>query len=173
MRRARRSASMKSFSTSANFFPTMDWRATSTRSTGLCKSYWWRRNASRNRRRARLRSTAPPSLRPVTTPSRDEAPWASGIQFAIRHPCTVRFPWVRARANSPGRFRRRLRENSSGAGESAPMGIKPESDVYGRLCGGFSRCPGRSWLHCGCENRAGVFDEFSTADIDVSCFSFS
>jgi len=89
---ARRMAFKKSRSTSASRFPTMDGVATSTIVTGANKSCWWSRNVSRNKRRARLRVTAGPSLRLVMMPTRDLAPGDKVFQLAIKQPLTSRCP---------------------------------------------------------------------------------
>ena len=97
---ARRSAARKSFSTSAKPRPAIEGRATRTSSTGGDSSYWWSRKLSRSKRRARLRSTAPPMRRLVTTPSFGDAPSDSRRQLAMRQPRASRSPSRRKRAKS-------------------------------------------------------------------------
>mgnify|MGYP003382063385 CR=1 FL=1 len=86
--RAWRTAVRKSRSTSRNVLPTIDLRATRTADTGRVNSARWRRNASRSRRLARFRTTAPPIERLATRPTRSwSSPAASaGSQFRIRQP---------------------------------------------------------------------------------------
>ncbi len=85
----------------------MELRAISTRSTGWANSLWCNRKASRNSRRARLRTTAPPIRELVTTPSLEEdADSGSFSQLAMRHPVTNRSPDSRTRANSLACLRR-------------------------------------------------------------------
>ena len=99
-RPARRSVVRKSFSTSANFFPAIEFRATRTSSTGCANSFWCCRKLSRNKRRARLRTTAPPIRRLVTTPNRGAAPSGKECQLAIRQPSVSRCPCCRTRKKS-------------------------------------------------------------------------
>jgi hypothetical protein len=97
---ARRSVVRKSFSTSAKFFPAIEFRATTTSSIGCANSCWCCRKLSRNSRRARLRTTAPPMRRLVTTPNRGMAPSGSECQLATRQPSARRCPCRRTRAKS-------------------------------------------------------------------------
>ena len=120
---ARRMAARKSRSTSGSFIPTIDDRATRTTRTGSRKSCWCSRKVSRNKRRARLRTTAGPSLRPVTTPSRDWQPGARGVQLAIKQPLTRRCPCCRISAKSRCCFSRMARGNRS-EGRSAAIEIR-------------------------------------------------
>ena len=94
------SALRKSRSTSANFFPTIDARATSTTSTGRTKSCWCNRNVSLSNRRARLRTTASPIFRLVITPTLLGNPAGRSAKLRIRHPQVKRWPLVRVRAKS-------------------------------------------------------------------------
>lgn len=125
-RPARFSAVKKSFSTSANLFPAMELRATKINSTGCDNSFWCNRKLSRSNRRARVRSTAPPILRLVTTPSFGVAPSGNLFQFAIRQPCANRSPCCRNRAKSRfcpsrrARFRRRRFGDSAGMSAIRP-----------------------------------------------------
>ena len=96
----RRSACRKSFSTSLKLLPTIEFRATKTRSTGSRNSCWCRRKVSRKSLRARLRITAPPIFFPVMTPIRLGVSPCSGNQLAIRHPTASRWPLLRTRAKS-------------------------------------------------------------------------
>jgi len=109
---ARRSAVTKSPSTAANSFSTMDCRATSTMSTGRPMRCWFRRNVSRSKRRARVRTTAPPIFLLVITPTRVCSPNAS-TQFKTRHPTASRRPSLRARSKSRPSRKRRSRGNRS------------------------------------------------------------
>jgi hypothetical protein len=97
---ARRSVVRKSFSTSAKLFPAIEFRATSTSSTGCANSFWCCRKLSRSNRRARLRTTAPPMRRLVTTPNCGVAPSGNGCQLAMRQPSASRCPSCRTRAKS-------------------------------------------------------------------------
>ena len=90
----------KSFSTSANFFPAMELRATKINSTGCANSCWCSRKLSRSKRRARVRCTAPPIFRLVTTPNFGLAPSGSLFQLAIKQPCANRSPCCRIRRKS-------------------------------------------------------------------------
>lgn len=90
-----------------------DWRATSTTSHGgAMRDCRWR-NASRNCRRARERTTAPPSLRLVTTPKREGPASGRVRQLRTTHPRTSRSPTSRVRRNSPGRCIRIDRDSRS------------------------------------------------------------
>lgn len=109
-----------SFSTSANGLPTIEARATNTRSIGCKKSCWCTRKASRSSRRARLRMMALPSLPLVTTPSREIASGGSLRQLAIRQPQTSRWPSWRTREKSRPCLMRIARPNFS-LGASAGM----------------------------------------------------
>jgi len=118
---ALRSVVKKSFSTAANPLPAMDWRATSTSSTGAARSYWCKRKASRRSRRARLRTTALPMRPAVITPRREKASAGSERQFAIRQPVTSRCPSRRTRAKSRPCLRRTARQNCRGCGVATAM----------------------------------------------------
>lgn len=109
-----------------------DGRATSTTATGPGTSCCCRRYASRIRRRARLRTTEPPTLRLVTMPRRLVSPSGSRRQFTIRHPQTRRVPSVRVLANSrdpcsrcrrPSRSRGRV--GDTGTGQTAVKRFRP------------------------------------------------
>ena len=181
-RPARRSVVRKSFSTSAKFFPAIELRATSTSSTGCASSFWCCRKLSRNNRRARLRTTAPPMRRLVTTPNRGEVPSGSECQLAIRQPNARRCPCCRTRAKSrccrrrAGRpSRRRLvaevRSRWAGAsGDEAGMGrrIKQASGACVPHGGDCARWRGRFWWICGQGIRAAVCAGFLMVDIGVS-----
>jgi len=93
-------AAIKSRSTDAKSFPTIDGRATKMRSTGPIKSNWWSRKDSRRSRRARLRITALPTLPPATMPSLDVEPVGNLSQLATKHPETMRPPCSRKRRKS-------------------------------------------------------------------------
>lgn len=97
---ALRSNVKKSRSTWTKPLPTMDARATSTRLTGPEKSCWCWRKLSRNKRRARLRTTAFPSFPLVITPSREPAPAGKHSQFPSRQPLAMRSPRLRTPSKS-------------------------------------------------------------------------
>lgn len=97
-RRARRNASTTSRSTCPAVRPRMDTRATRTMSAGG-NSPRQRRKASRSRRRARFRSTARPTCRLVTTPSRTSGVLASP-QLSTTQPTALRRPSRFNRAKS-------------------------------------------------------------------------
>lgn len=118
---ARCNAVRKSFSTSAKFFPAMELRATSTSSTGRAKSCWCCRKLSRSNRRARLRTTAPPIWRLVTTPNRGAAPSGKAFQLAIRHPKASRCPSRRTRTKSRGCWSRAVQRSRRRPGS----GVRP------------------------------------------------
>lgn len=126
----------KSFSTAAYFLPAMEGRATNTRSTATDNECWFSRNASRKRRRARLRTTAPPTRREVITPSRDVPSAGRRRQLAIRQPMVSRSPPSRKRAKSRPCLMRELRSNRRRFGASAAIGSQPRcfqrSDVLRR-----------------------------------------
>jgi len=122
-------AAKKSLSTSASPQSTMDRRATSTNSTGWVNSARCRRNASRNNRRARLRMTAPPIFRLLTTPSRVTPPATNRRQLAIRQPCTARCPSRRVRANSRPRFNRSERAKPRRLADAAAMATANQTGV--------------------------------------------
>jgi hypothetical protein len=173
--RPRRNAVRKSRSTSAKFFPAIDGRATSTRSTGCARSNWCKRNASRNSLRARERCTDSPTFRPVITPSRVAAPAGRSSQLATRHPLAIRFPCVRARAKSRPCLIRLFRANPSFP--SAPMNrggvsksvlIRRGSTVCAQHAAGWTECRARSWLSHGHESRVAVCGGFWMVDIAVS-----
>jgi hypothetical protein len=88
---------------------------------GRTNSNWWRRKLSRNSRRARLRTTAPPIRAEVTTPNRDEDGEGNGRQLAIKQPTITREPSCRSRAKSRPYLMRALRPNRSRPGVSAVM----------------------------------------------------
>jgi len=156
-RPARRRVVRKSFSTSAKFFPAIEWRATSTSSTGCASSFWCCRKLSRNNRRARLRTTAPPIRRLVTTPNRGAAPAGSECQLAMRQPRVSRCPCRRTRAKSRccrsragRRSRRRLLSGvrsrlAEASGDEAGMDrrIKRASGVCAPRGGGSAGSRGR------------------------------
>jgi hypothetical protein len=91
---ARRNDAKKSLSTSANFLPAMELRATKINSMGWVNSCWCSRKLSRSRRRARTRCTAPPIFLLVTTPNLGLAPSGSLFQFATRQPARAVHPAV-------------------------------------------------------------------------------
>ena len=167
---ARRSVVRKSFSTSAKFFPTMELRATSTSSTGWAKSCWCCRKLSRSNRRARLRTTAPPIFRLVTTPNRGAAPPGNARQLAIRQPSASRCPSSRTRVKSRCCWSRAGRRNFNRFGISAGMNTRTRraSDVCARRDGGCAEWRGRSGWICGQETRAAVCAGFLTVDTGVS-----
>lgn len=92
---ALRSNVKKSRSTWTKPLPTMDARATSTRLTGAERSCRCWRKLSRNKRRARLRTTAFPSFPLVITPNREPAPAGKRSQFPSRQPLARRSPRFR------------------------------------------------------------------------------
>ncbi len=179
---ARCSIVRKSFSTPANFFPAMEFRATSTSSTGCANSFWCCRKLSRSNRRARLRTTAPPIFRLVTTPNRGAAPSGNECQLAMRQPSASRCPCCRTRAKSrccwsrAARRRRRrpaagVRSRLAGAsGDEAGMNtrIKRASGVCAPRGGGCATWPGHFSWTCGREIRAAVCAGFLMADTGVS-----
>jgi hypothetical protein len=114
---ARRITPTKSRSTSSNRFPTIEGRATSTASTGTTKSGRCTRNTSRNKRFARFRTTAGPTLRLATTPTRAREPNGNRRQFAIKHPCTTRSPSSR-NARKSRRSRNRAARGSPNPGRA-------------------------------------------------------
>lgn len=103
---ARRNAVKKSCSTVRNCFPAMEGLATKTKSTGTVNSCWCKRKFSRSNRRTRVRSTALPTLRLVTIPTRKPCPGAADTQFATKQPQTNRWPCVFAREKSRPVFMR-------------------------------------------------------------------
>jgi len=180
---ARFNTARKSFSTSANFLPAIELRATSTSSTGCAISFWCCRKLSRNSRRARLRTTAPPMRRLVTTPNRGTAPSGNGCQLAMRQPSASRCPCCRTRAKSrccrSRAARRRRRRPAAGvrnglaSGDEADMNtwdtrIKRVSDVCVPRDGGCAAWRGHFWWTCGREIRAVVCAGFLTVDTGVS-----
>jgi hypothetical protein len=179
---ARRSVVRKSFSTSAKFFPAMEFRATSTSSTGCASSSWCCRKLSRNNRRARLRTTAPPIRRLVTTPNRGVAPSGNECQLAIRQPRARRCPCCRTRANSRccrsragRRSRRRLVSGvrsrwAEASGDEAGMGrrIRRASGACALRGAGCAGWRVRFWSICGQGIRAAVCAGFWTVDTGVS-----
>jgi len=176
---ARRNVARKSISTSAKFFPAMELRATSTSSTGCANSFWCCRKLSRNNRRARLRTTAPPILRLVTTPNRELAPVGNECQLAMRQPSASRCPCCRTRAKSrccrSRAGRRSRRRPASGvrppvSEDGAGMGrrVKRASDVCVPCDGGCAAWRGHVWWICGQEIRAAVCAGFLTVDTGVS-----
>jgi hypothetical protein len=110
------SAFKKSRSTSAYFFPTMEFRATSTISTGRASSCWCNRKVSLNRRRARLRTTASPIFLLVTTPTLLVEPGVRSAKFRIKQPDVKRRPLARVRAKSLVLLMRLARGKRSRAG---------------------------------------------------------
>lgn len=88
--RASRRTRKKSRSTSRNGRPAMDGRATKTRSMLRARSCWCSRKLSRNKRRARLRTTALPIFLLVTTPRRVVWPAGRGTMLAMMQPQTRR-----------------------------------------------------------------------------------
>jgi hypothetical protein len=119
--RAFRSVVKRSLSTTANGFPAIEGRATSTRSTGAARSCWWTRKLSRRSRRARLRTTAPPIRRPVITPRRDGASAGSRRQFAMRQPRASRSPRWRTKPKSRLCLIRAERQNCRRRGISSAI----------------------------------------------------
>jgi hypothetical protein len=126
---ARFSAARKSFSTSAKVSPAIEFRATKINSTGWASSCWCCRKLSRNKRRARLRCTAPPIFLLVTTPSLDFAPSGNRCQLAMRQPRARRWPCCRMRANSPLCSMRRVRSRRRRLGVSAGAGTRNQTGV--------------------------------------------
>jgi hypothetical protein len=92
--RARHSAWNKSRDTYEKGRPTIEWRATRTMSAGFVMKCCFKRKASRISRRARFRTTAPPSFRLVIMPTRDSEPEIDGPQFRTRHPHEIRPPSI-------------------------------------------------------------------------------
>ena len=169
----------KSLSTSSNLFPAIEFRATSTNSTGWAKSFWCRRKLSRSNRRARLRTTAPPIFRLVTTPNRGVAPSGNACQLAMRQPSASRCPCCRTRAKSRCCWSRAARRSRSrpaagvrrlASGDEAGMNtrIKRASDACVPRGGGCAEWHARSWWNCGREIRAAVCAGFLMADTGVS-----
>ncbi len=78
----------------------MELRATKMISTGCDSSCLCKRKLSRNKRRARLRTIAPPIFLLVTTPNLGSAPTGSLCQLAMRQPSDKRSPRCRRRAKS-------------------------------------------------------------------------
>lgn len=76
-------------------------------SAGRTSPHWCRRKASRRRRRARLRCTAPPIFRLVITPSRASCSGFPGVQFRIRQPTGSLCPSALSRAKSRAALSRR------------------------------------------------------------------
>ena len=162
---ARRNAVTKSPSTAAKSFSTIDCRATSTMSIGRAIRCWFNRNASRNKRRARVRTTAPPIFLLVITPTRV---FSASTQFRTRHPTASRRPCTRARSKSRPFCKRRSRGSRKGRPAALMIRCRPESGVCGQHAGGSSKSRARSWLSSGCGTRAGVCDESSMVDTGVS-----
>lgn len=94
------SAERKSCSTSASFLPTIEGRATNTRSTDCWSCCWCKRKTSRKRRRALDRNTAFPTLRLVMTPTRVALPAGNILQLRMTQPRTSRCPCSRTAAKS-------------------------------------------------------------------------
>jgi hypothetical protein len=122
-RRARRRASTKSYSTCRYSLVAMEGRATSTTASVGTMRNRLRRKTSRRSRRARLRMTAPPMRRPVTTPNLGDWSEEDGCQFMIRQPWTWRFPCSFSRKKSPLARSRWVRLRVSLGRVSADMGV--------------------------------------------------
>lgn len=90
----------RSRSTIVRLFPTMEDLATRTNVAGPVIRCRFSRNASRIKRRTRLRTTAPPSLRLVTNPRRTSLPSPDRCQLSSNPPQARRSPTRRRRANS-------------------------------------------------------------------------
>lgn len=156
----------RSRSTSWNDLPTMDERAISTRSTGRVNRCWLTLNDSRSKRRARLRTTAPPSLPLVMTPRRVPLSAAAGSQFATRHPCANLWPEPRSRAKSRPCLIRAARPNRDSAFIGQPF--TPASGVSGPPGVDSARFLCRSCSNSGSGTRAAVSGVFSMVDIVAS-----
>lgn len=170
-RRALSSARKKSRSTSENALPTIEFRATKTRSTGFVISCWCKRKLSRNKRRARVRLTALPIFLLVTIPTRVGEFSGSKSQFAIKHPMARRSPLFLARRKSRASFIRRVRGKSSEREGSTPMKkIKPGSTVCVPPDGDWPKWPCHSWRNFDSKNRVAVCGAFLMVDIGVSSF---
>jgi len=107
--RARRSNPTISFSTCAQAHPTMEDRATKTKSIGAISSCWCRRKTSRSSLLARFRTTADPIRRLAITPRRDTGCPGASFQFATKQPRASRMPSWRNTAkarDSRNRFAR-------------------------------------------------------------------
>jgi hypothetical protein len=122
----------KSRSTWAKPLPTIDGRATRTKSTGTAKSCWCRRKLSRSSRRARLRTTAPPIRPAVITPRREDVSVGNRCQLAIRHPTTSRSPLWRTRRKSRPCLMRAARANRRRGGAGLPPGTTLQLIGFGR-----------------------------------------
>lgn len=169
---ARRRIVCKSCWTSASPLPAIDPRATSTSINGTFKRCCTRRKDSRSRRRARVRRTALPIRRAVTTPNLDVDPGGRGSQFATMQPEAARRPVSFKRANSQPR-RNRIARVKRSRRRGAHMGgrIIPASGAYGRHGGGGPGWPCRFCCCFGPGNHAGACGGSSTVDTYVSCVS--
>lgn len=169
---ARRRTVCKSCCTSARPRPAMEPRATRTSINGVLKRCCISRKDSRSSLRARLRRTALPILRAVTTPSLELDPGGRGSQFATKQPDAARRPVSFKRANSQPRRNRiaRVRRNRR---REAHMGgrIIPASGACGPHGGGEPEWLSRSCCCFGPENHAGACGGASTVDTCVSCVS--
>ena len=146
----RRRRSLYSRSTSAWEQAVISGLATRTRSTAGSPLRTFRRNASRSSRLARLRRTAPPSLRLTASPSRS---WLHSLAAATRKKSgpSIRTPRRKARWNAAADRSRWGRRNrpppSSGLGsdplpsllaapledEATPLGPHPDQKPMGPL----------------------------------------
>lgn len=140
----------------------MELRATKINSIGCLNSCWCRRKLSRSKRRARVRCTAPPIFRLVTTPNLGRAPSGSLFQLATRQPCANRSPSCRMRRKSRFWVTREARPRRRGFGVWAVMDaqIRQASSVYGLRGGGCAGWLCRSWSNYDSEIRAAACGGF-------------
>jgi len=108
---SRRTRSLNSRSTSDCVRPTISALATTTRSNAWSPAGPRRRKLSLSRRRARLRTTAPPSLFPAAMPRRCSVP-PLGTAIIMNCRPSRRRPFRKTWSNSARACSRRLRSNS-------------------------------------------------------------
>ena len=121
-------------------------------------SPWCRRTISRNRRRTRLRTTAPPTRFEVTKPARKAAVSPVSRTPRMRRLPRCALPSIRTRANSAGRFKRRVRPKVSD-GTSAALFTEASTIV--------ARSPPRKNWH-GRPSRRGVRLEIASVQQNSS-----